>query len=415
MEVIHALGKSNKFELFGAASVPFENDPSCDLLANHSQVPWLGASDFRARFRQLLDDWRIDLVFPTVDSVVAEFARWTHPKARFVVSPAETAQLLLSKTQTYAALSPFVPVPALYHSDRHVSLPAYAKPDEGAGTRGHRLVVHEGDLALARSANLVVMEYLPGPEFTVDCVSDPSGNLLFSNPRMRTRTAGGIALSTHAVTDSLLTEYAHAIANRLTLCGPWFAQFKLDASGNPKLLEVNARVGGSMTLTRLEGVNIPAISAFAFMGYEVRIPRRIEGLLLNRVLHNIIRGPQFKAVIWDLDDTIIRKDGKPDPDAIGAVVDLRNRGITQFVLTKNPHAEELLASAHVPRVFTAIVVAQDKGEEIGRMLRRYDLEQGDCVLVNDSNIEKLAIEAAYPRLRVITPDALEVLGREKLR
>ena len=36
-------------------------------------------------------------------------------------------------------------------------------------------------------------------------------------------------------------------------------------------------------------------------------------------------------------------------------------------------------------------------------------------MINDSNTENLAIQALHPTLRVVQPDALDLLQREKLR
>ena len=43
-----------------------------------------------------------------------------------------------------------------------------------------------------------------------------------------------------------------------------------------RALEVNARVSGSMTLTRLSGVNIPLIAVFMFMDYAITVPRLLQ-------------------------------------------------------------------------------------------------------------------------------------------
>ena len=85
LEIIQALSKSNKVMLFGASSVDPSYDPSRDILAHHATVPWRGASDFVASVQRLLDDWAIDLVFPTVDALVADFSGWSHRHAQFDV------------------------------------------------------------------------------------------------------------------------------------------------------------------------------------------------------------------------------------------------------------------------------------------------------------------------------------------
>jgi len=136
LEIIHALAKSNKVMLFGASSVDPTYDASRAILAHHATIPWHESEDFAPTVRGILDDWAIDLVFPTVDTLVTEFSGWSHRQAHFVTPPAATAQLILSKSKTYRALAGCVPVPRVY-SQTDVTFPAYAKPDSGGGAKGH--------------------------------------------------------------------------------------------------------------------------------------------------------------------------------------------------------------------------------------------------------------------------------------
>lgn len=412
LEAAAALGKSNKVILYGGSSYETRWDPSRTLLARHLVGPALEDPDFRSRFEALLAEHAIDLVLPTVDAVVAELASWPPARTRWVVPPVASARLLLSKRATYERLRGVVPVPEVYEPGTAARPPAFAKPDVGSGSRGGRLVTTAAELHAAQEAGLLLSEHLPGEEVTVDCFSDAEGRLRYAGPRVRGHVGRGISLGTAALDRPDLEEHAARIAEAIPLAGPWFAQFKEASDGTPTLLEVNARVAGSMTLSRLSGVNIPLLAAFSFMGWDVEVPEPVAGLTLNRALRNVGEMAPFEWTVWDLDDTLIRKDGKPDPDALACLYDLHNRGVRQLLLTRNADHAAILERGLVPAVFVEMRATQDKAAELDDLLRAHAIDPARCVLVNDSVRENLAIGRRHPALRVLMPDALAALGAE---
>lgn len=414
LEVVHALLKSNKVEVFGGSSPAHaEYDPSRLLLKNHFLFPQYGKEGFQESFMRLLAYHRIGLVFPTVDSLVAEFSSWRLPGVTFVTPRPEIARLLLSKSATYRRLDHVVPVPRVFAPGK-APIPAFAKPDAGGGAKGAFPIRTARELVLAEERGLLLTEYLPGDEYTVDCASDLSGALLFAGVRLRGSVGRSISLGTKGVRETEIEGLVLAIAGELRIEGPWFAQFKRDARGRAVLLEVNARGGGSAGLARFAGVNIPLLSVFLFQGCPVEIPRTREGVVMVRYLRNLAEGPFPECVLWDLDDTLIRKDGKPDPEAVASLFDCRNRGVRQFLLTKNPDVRAVLASCKIPDFFEEVRVADDKSAEIQNLLGERGLAPESCALVNDSYVENLAVQKRLPGLRTVTPDTLELLGREKV-
>jgi ATP-grasp in the biosynthetic pathway with Ter operon len=404
LEVVNALAKSNKFELYGGSSVAAEFDPSRMLLKRHIHCPHLGEEGFRQR---------IDLVFPTADSLVAEFSRWETGRVRFVATNAEAAELFLSKSKTYQRLGGVVPVPRVLDA-RDVSFPAYAKPDSGGGCRGHMMIGCEEELRLAVRRGLLITEFLPGAEYTVDCINDLKGRLLSANVRLRGHVGRGIALGSRGVHRREILAHVAAIADAVPIEGPWFAQFKEAADGRPKLMEVNVRVAGSMALTRFSGPNIPQLAAFLFLGCSVEVPRSIGGGVINRCLRSIGAVDDFKWVVWDLEDTLLRKDGRPDPDLIGCLYDLHNRGKIQTLISKHAAPLDLMAHSKIPDLFVQVRSALDKLPEMEALVAELGIDLADCIMINDSISEKLAFEKRYPELRILTPDAIDILGREPI-
>jgi predicted ATP-grasp superfamily ATP-dependent carboligase len=415
LEIINSLSKSNKVTLYGGSSYNLEFDPSRVILRNHIKCPDYYSEDFADKFKRILEENRIDIVFPTMDILVAEFSKWSLPGVTFITCNPETAELFLSKSRTYERLRNVVPVPRIYYdSSGDIELPVFAKPDVGSGSRSSRLICTKSQLNLAREEGLLITEFLPGEEFTVDCINDLHGRLLFYNVRIRGHVGRGISLGTSSKPDLRIETYVRNIAKEVRIEGPWFAQFKVDRSGEPKLMEVNCRVAGSMTLTRLSGVNIPLLAVFLYMGFAVEVPRPIMNIRLNRCLRNFGEMDDFAWLIWDLDDTILRKDGKPDPDVIACMYDCNNRGKKQILLTKNEKVEKLLEIHHIPHFFVEVCYTRDKVMELRRILSVYSLEANECVMVNDSIMENLMLQKEFPNLRILRPDSLELLGKERV-
>lgn len=114
-----------------------------------------------------------------------------------------------------------------------------------------------------RCAPQQVLEYLPGHEFSVDCACD-HGRLVVGVVRKKALTS-----STQLLDDNpALLAHAALLVQRFGLNGLINVQFKEDAQGQPKLLEINPRAAGGIAMSCLSGVNLPALAVQGFIhGY----------------------------------------------------------------------------------------------------------------------------------------------------
>ncbi|MFT5991220.1 MAG: carbamoyl-phosphate synthase large subunit [Flavobacteriales bacterium] len=373
----------------------------------------LGDSDFDERFEALIVNHRIDVVFPTVDAVVERVAARQF-SARVVAPSAKAAHLCADKAALYAALGGEVTLPRIYGPLEVPTLPCYAKPARGGGGRGAYVVCDATQLAVARRDGLIVQELLTGPEVTVDALGGPNGETLGAFVRGRDAIGRSISLGTATQENTDLEEATRRIGTRIGVAGPFFAQFKQDAAGVYRLLEVNARVGGSMTLTRLAGVNIPQLAVHLALGQSVQVPRRLHPARGVRHLTTLMEWPSnILGVIWDLDDTLVRADGKAEPEMMARLYALRNLGIRQWVMTLNVDPEMTMRQALVPDVFEAVIQTTDKLEALSRFEAEQGVQLKHVLMVNDSNREKLEMQQAYPELVALTPDAVALLPYER--
>lgn len=207
----------------------------------------------------------------------------------------------------------------------------FAKPKHGSSGEGGRKGTNSLDFWCDVSDKDVVTEYLPGEEYTVDCVSKPDGSLVDWNVRERSRVRDGITSYGRSVPEKWeeLGMFIKVIAERLKLPYFWFAQFKLDVNGAPKLLEVNCRISGSFCITKSSRKDYIKL---VMQDYDEKVIVRgpVRGTSIARHMNVLPIGR--KSWVWDIDGTICTEslgnyqDSKPIKSAIDILNTLHDRG-----------------------------------------------------------------------------------------
>jgi carbamoyl-phosphate synthase large subunit len=114
---------------------------------------------------------------------------------------------------------------------------------------------------------LLVCEYLPGKEYSVDCFR--WGNRIDVIPRERTQIRSGITFAGKLVKHEYIISECKRLAKILDLKYCFGFQFKEDKDGKPQLLECNPRVQGSMVMSTLAGANVIWASVKAALGGDI--------------------------------------------------------------------------------------------------------------------------------------------------
>ncbi|WP_165842267.1 ATP-grasp domain-containing protein [Paenibacillus xerothermodurans] len=169
--------------------------------------------------------------------------------------------------------------------------PVCFKPTLSNGSRGFRVLDPSKDRALllfsekpnstyisitdlfdvlkhaTRIPEMVVMEYLPGQEYSVDLLAD-QGKVLTAIPRLREAMVGGITTRGVVVHEQPIIDYASQIVNHLGLHGNIGVQVRLDCNNKPKILEINPRIQGTIIHCVGAGVNLPYLAVKLALGIE---------------------------------------------------------------------------------------------------------------------------------------------------
>jgi hypothetical protein len=414
LEIHRALYQSKDVRLYSAGLDGSNHAPY--VFARHFSIPSIYDSSWVDSLNELITEQGIDYVFPAFDDVIVALAQNAHRiKARIVTSPLETCLVTRSKSQTYRSLADILPVPTLYNNELGAvdSYPAFVKPDKGQGSQHTQVVTSQEQLSRALEASAVrgeniVLEYLPGEEYTVDCFSDRDRGLLFCRGRQRIRVKSGIAMDSRPAHDDVFVEYANAISRKLIFHGAWFFQLKKDRYGVYKLLEIAPRIAGTMAVHRVQGVNFPLLSIYE----QERIPIEIlannvyveiDRALVNRYRHEL----QYSAIYVDLDDTLILN-GKVNVTLIRLLYQCVNAGIPIALLTK--HAADLHQTLRRHRLIGIF----DELIHVQRSARKSDyIREKDAILIDDSFSERKMVSE---QLGILTFDSsmVEMLLDERV-
>lgn len=387
MEVAGALGRLREIELFSAGSDVSNHAPF--VFARHHVLPPIDDPNWLDDLNDVVTRNGIDYVFPAYDDVLLALAENAdNLAARLVASPLETCRIARSKSRSYEALSDVIPVPTVYPDlDAIADYPVFTKPDRGQGSLG-AVVAHDANelrRAIETGSDLV-MEYLPGDEFTVDCFSDREAGLLFCGGRRRVRVREGISMHSEAVVGGVFEDYAQRIASRLEFHGAWFFQLREDRTGVQKLLEVAPRIAGTSAVQRVQGVNLPLLSIYEQERVPVSIMRNqgsihLDRALINRYQHDI----EYDVVYVDLDDTLLCE-GLVNTTLLKFVFQCVNQGKRLVLLTR--HAEDLgetLARHRLAGIWDEVIHLAG-GEE-----KADYITPGRAIFLDDSFSERRAV------------------------
>ena len=166
------------------------------------------------------------------------------------------------------------------------------KATDGSGSRGFRILsetasrlemfLHEKPSAgvirldelvdiLAEAEEfpeLLVMEYLPGAEYSVDLLSD-RGKVLVSCCRRSLRMENSIMLEAVIEENSVVTGLCNAVTEKLGLDGNIGFDIRERNDGIPVIMECNPRITAGIPFFAHAGVNLPYLCVKKILGEEL--------------------------------------------------------------------------------------------------------------------------------------------------
>ena len=277
------------------------------------QVPHAHELEYLSAMRRIALQEGVDVILPQTTAETAVLSQnkgyFEEKGVKVAVSDAEAVRVANDKGLLMDVAKEIgVPIPEYYRPKSWMELTADAarlgyprnkivvKPRVSNGMRGLRIVTEEKwdvtrflsekpsgvEISLNQLSEILcrgewpeilVMSYLPGPEYTVDAFS--GGPYLLAIPRRRAKIRDGI--TTRAVVDfglsegsygSSLIEWSKKLGKRLGLKYCYGFQFKEGTDGVPRLLEANPRIQGGMAVVAMAGANIIMGAVLVALGQD---------------------------------------------------------------------------------------------------------------------------------------------------
>ncbi len=406
LEIYRALQYSPHVQVFGANSVEDHASFTYPQLSN--DLPFIHEKNCLPELQKICQKHKIDFIFPAHDSVLEALATTNIQLPLAITSCPETNIICRSKRQTYSLFKNIIPTPQEFHLkdlSKNNSFPIFIKPDVGQGSRGTHIAhnLKEAEFYTYNKPELMLLEYLPGTEYTIDCFTDRHGVLRYSGARVRQRVNGGISVQSVAADNDIFKDYAEKINNTLDLRGMWFFQLKLNHNKEFALLEVAPRVAGAMGYARLKGVNLPLLAVYDQLDQDVFINPIKQDIVMDRALSARSKTDlKYEHMYIDLDDTIIIRN-QVNIAAISAIYTAKNQGKKVYLLTKHSkNLDQTLQQYNLTEVFDEVI-------HIAKSDKKSDFIQHDsAIFIDDSHQERQEVARAK-NIPVLAVDMLEIL------
>lgn len=267
-----ALRYNNEFEIWGAS---INKNHGIYVYENYiDDIPNIKDENFIEILNQKIEQYNFKFIIATHEDL-ALFLQKSKDKinATIVCSNYETALLCRYKSKTYEKMKSYNFIPKTYNKNQVNEFPVFVKKDDDQGGRHAYKINNNQELELyAKDSDMIICEYLPGDEVTVDCFTNKDRKLLFCNPRAADRMLAGIDVHARRINLSDEIKYiAESLNKEIEFRGFWFFQIKKDANGKFKLLEISTRLPGAFSLSRCLDVNLPLMALKDFDEQDVDI------------------------------------------------------------------------------------------------------------------------------------------------
>jgi carbamoyl-phosphate synthase large subunit len=232
-------------------------------------IPPGNSPQFPSVLLQECQKHQIELLIPTVDCELTHLALQATQFAEFGIKMPLSSVDALERCRdkysllTYCQSTGHTPEFSLFTPQLDVALlqfPCFAKPRRGAGSNGAMIINGIDDLKmLPDDGSYLILELLPGDEYSVDVYIHSTGQPIAAVPRLRMKIDSGIAVAARTCIHPQLSMMAIDIAQKAGITYVANVQFKADANGEFKLLEINPRFPGTLPLTSAAGIDIPQL------------------------------------------------------------------------------------------------------------------------------------------------------------
>lgn len=280
-----------------------------DLLDGYYKVPAYTDEKYVEILIDICRKEKIDIFFPHLSMelpiILDNIDKFKNLGVKVAITDSQTLNIANNKFQLYEHMKKEgLRVPKYYHVGNVEELEENAKKlgfpkkdvvvkvTESSGSRGIRIV--RGNLSRAENflnrkpnsmeismedmystiieckkmPDTIVMEYLPGCEYTVDLLAD-HGKTIYIAGRRNYESSMSIAMATCIEKKDEAYKLCEDIVSSLNLDGNIGFDFMLDENDQPVLTDLNPRITATIVLYKEGGLNLPYLRVKQLMGEDL--------------------------------------------------------------------------------------------------------------------------------------------------
>jgi carbamoyl-phosphate synthase large subunit len=214
-------------------------------------VPRVDDPAYVPALEALRDELGVDVVLPLTDLDIEVLAR-ARAEGRLpaLVPDPDVAAATYDKYETHRWLERLgLPSPpTVLPGEDPPSFPVMVKPRQGSGARSIHRADDRGqaDFFVDYVDEPVMLQrFMDGPEFSIDCLSDPDGRCLNAIPRTMLESRGGESIKGTTLADPELVDLGRRVVESLGVRGPCTVQAFRDPEAGLGITDVNTRFGGA--------------------------------------------------------------------------------------------------------------------------------------------------------------------------
>ncbi|MBT3199241.1 MAG: ATP-grasp domain-containing protein [Phycisphaerales bacterium] len=232
-------------------------------------VPRSGCIEYIPALLDIVKRHNVSLLLPMTDLDIRSLAR---QKARFeelgctvMVGNEKSIQICRNKSAFQEILSSAglatIRTMTLDEFRSNPFYPCFVKPVRGSASVGVGLINNDQELR-AHVATfgelLIVQEYVPGQEYTVDVFRGRDGTVHCAIPRLRMVIRSGEIEKGITIRNEQVIAETHKVAALLgDVWGVFCCQCRCEKDGSPRFFEINPRFGGGAPLSIAAHANLP--------------------------------------------------------------------------------------------------------------------------------------------------------------
>jgi carbamoyl-phosphate synthase large subunit len=249
--------------------------------------PSYGSEILLERLKQILNQTRIDIIVPTLDSELLLYIALEEELNKLGIRmylPTRQQFIMRDKTQLNAFGEKFnIPVPKtiVLHNILEaskiplvLSFPVVIKGrfyEAYLANNSEELMKYFHLLSWKWGAPVLVQKYIPGEEFNVCAIGDGQGNVVAALPiKKLVITEKGKGFAGVVIRDLKLTRFLKKIIKSLKWRGPLELEIRKTAEGKFYLLEINPRLPAWIGVSSGAGINFGEILVRLALGEKLR-------------------------------------------------------------------------------------------------------------------------------------------------